>query len=64
MQTTAVQEMRAFLAERYGIKNNQQLLSRIKAAPRINKAIFTEVIHDDDTGSQSRRRVENRQAVG
>lgn len=53
MQTTAVEEMRAFLRERYGIEDTKQLASRIKAAPRINIAIFTEVIPNDNSGSQT-----------
>lgn len=64
MQTTAVEQMRAFLRERYGIKDTKQLASRIKAAPKINIAIFTEVIPDDDSAGQTPGRVGSRTKVG
>lgn len=64
METTAVQEMQAFLLERYGISTYRELLSRIEAAPRINLAIFNEVIQDDDSASANQCRTKHRQEVG
>lgn len=58
MHRTQVEEMRSFLAERYGITTNKQLRDRIKEMPKINLAIFREV----NTGD-NRRGTENRRAI-
>ena len=51
MKPDAVSEMKVFLKERYGIETYDQLVQRVRQAPRINLAIFNEVINDDHSAS-------------
>lgn len=56
MKPDAVTEMKAFLKERYGIETHDQLIQRIRQAPRINLAIFNEVMINDYSGSPAKGR--------
>lgn len=64
MKPDPIAEMKAFLKERYGIENYDQLAARIRQAPRINLAIFSEVITDDHSGSPAAGRKPCRAKAG